>query len=186
MENLPADFFTAKAAKKRGPERHLTKNYNFAGPGTEYFARRKGSDFYEKLMKEAGRPLVGSKPYNKPYDKLDGCGFVHDKTFADPKATKEQVRAADKEFQKCAQKITLKDGVSDKLRSVASRIGFEGKIAAEKAGILRGGSFAAGGEGKGKHGSGFVGQELGKVGAALGALGRKAAKSIGIGVKRHR
>ena len=29
MENLPDDFFTAKAAKKRGPERHLTKNYNF-------------------------------------------------------------------------------------------------------------------------------------------------------------
>ena len=62
MNNLPADFFTGPAAKKRGPERHLTKNYNFAGPGTEYFARMKGSDFYEKLMKDAGRPLVGSKP----------------------------------------------------------------------------------------------------------------------------
>ena len=48
MENLPSDFFTPGAAKKRGPERHLTKNYNFAGPGTEYFARKKGSDFYEK------------------------------------------------------------------------------------------------------------------------------------------
>ena len=80
MQNLPDDFFTAKAAKKRGPERHLTKNYNFAGPGTEYFARKKGSDFYEKLMKEAGRPLVGSKPYNKPYDKLYAtlrCPFSH-------------------------------------------------------------------------------------------------------------
>ena len=186
MDNLPADFFTAAKAKKRGPERHLTKNYNFAGPGTEYFARKKGSDFYEKLMKEAGRPLVGSKPYNKPYDKLDGCGFVHDKTFADPKATKEQVRAADREFQKCAQKITLKDGVTDKLRSVASRIGFEGKIAAEKAGILRPGSFASGGEEKGKHGKGEVGSQLGKVGGALVSLGMKAKKKVVLGSKNSR
>ena len=51
MDNLPADFFTAAKAKKRGPERHLTKNYNFAGPGTEYFARKKGCDFYERLIK---------------------------------------------------------------------------------------------------------------------------------------
>ena len=111
---------------------------------------------------------------------MDGCGFVHDKTFADPKATKEQVRAADREFQKCAQKVTLKDGVSDKLRSVASRIGFEGKIAAEKVGILRGGSFAAGGEGKGKHGAGFVGQELGSLGSKLkqvASIGKKVLKT---------
>ena len=172
MENLPADFFTPAAAKKRGPERHLTKNYNFAGPGTEYFSRMKGSDFYVKLMKEAGRPLVGTKPYNKPYDKLDGCGKIHDKTFADPKATKEQVRAADREFQKCAGKITLKDGVTDKLRAVASQIGFEGKIAAEKAGWLRGGSFAAGGEKKGKV-KGFIGQELGKKPLLIHSLGKK-------------
>ena len=176
MDNLPADFFTAKAAKKRGPERHLTKNYNFAGPGTEYFARMKGSDFYEDLMKKAGRPLVGSKPYDKAYDKLDGCGKVHDKTFADPKATAAQVRAADREFQKCAQKITLKDGVSDKLRAVAARIGFEGKIAAEKAGLLRPGSFASGGEEKGHHGKGEFGSQLGKKGGRLVSLGQKVMK----------
>ena len=74
MSNVPADFFEPAQVKKRGPERHLTKNYNFAGPGTEYYARKKGSDFYENMMKKAGRPLVGSKPYNKAYDKLDGCG----------------------------------------------------------------------------------------------------------------
>ena len=183
MNNLPKDFFTPEAAKKRGPERHLTKNYNFAGPGTEYFARKKGSAFYEKLMKDAGRPLVGHKPYDKPYDKLDGCGFVHDKVFADPKATKEQVRAADREFQKCAQKITLKDGVSDKLRAVASRIGFAGKIAAEKVGLLRPGSFASGGEQKGKHGSGEVGSQLGKVGGALVSVGKKVLKAHKKGMK---
>ena len=184
MQNLPDDFFTTKSVKKRGPERHLTKNYNFAGPGTEYFARMKGSAFYEKMMKDAGRPLVGSKPYNKPYDKLDGCGKVHDKVFADPKATKEQVRAADREFQKCAQKIKVsEDGVTDKLRSIAARVGFEGKIAAEKAGLLRPGSFASGGEEKGEHGKGEVGSQLGKKGGQLVALGKKAAHLIQKGVK---
>jgi len=48
------------------PERHLTNKYNFAGPGTEYAARMKGSDFYEKKMKEEGKPIVGTKPYNVP------------------------------------------------------------------------------------------------------------------------
>jgi hypothetical protein len=183
MQNLPKDFFTPEAAKKRGPERHLTKNYNFAGPGTEYFARMKGSGFYEKLMKDAGRPLVGTKPYNKAYDKLDGCGRVHDKVFADPKATSAQVRAADREFQKCAQGVKLSEGLTDKLRSVASRVGFEGKIAAEKAGVLRGGSFASGGEDKGKHGSGEIGSQLGKKGAVLVSLGKKAIAIAQKGVK---
>jgi len=184
MQNLPADFFDPKKAKKRGPERHLTKNYNFAGPGTEYFARMKGSDFYENLMKQSGRPLVGSKPYNKPYDKLDGCGFVHDKVFADPKATPAEVRAADREFQKCAQKVSIKtDGLSNKLRSLVSRAGFEGKIAAEKAEILRPGSFASGGSQKGEHGKGEIGQQLGKKGAALGSLGRKVFTAVRKGVK---
>ena len=49
---------TLEEAKKRGPERHLTNKYNFAGPGTFYEARMKGSDFYENLMKEAGRKVV--------------------------------------------------------------------------------------------------------------------------------
>ena len=172
-------------AKKRGPERHLTKNYNFAGPGTFYKARMKGSDFYEKLMKDSGRPVIGTKPYNKPYDKLDRCGYTHDAVYAKPNATAEQVKQADRNFQKCAQGVTLKDGVSDKLRSIASRVGFEGKIALESAGVLRKGSFAAGGTDKGKYGKGEVGSELGKVGAKLGSLGRKVAKKVGIGVKRN-
>jgi len=184
MQNLPKDFFTAEAAKKRGPERHLTKNYNFAGPGTEYFARMKGSAFYEKMMKDAGRSVVGSKPYNKAYDKLDGCGRVHDKVFADPRATPAQVRAADKQFQKCAQGVKLtEDGITDKLRSVAARVGFEGKIAAEKAGLLRPGSFASGGEEKGHHGKGEFGSQLGKKGAALLSLGKKAVAIANKGVK---
>ena len=64
---------TVEEAKKRGPERHLTNKYNYAGPGTFFKARQAGSDVYEKLMKDAGRPLVGTKPYNKPINKLDTC-----------------------------------------------------------------------------------------------------------------
>ena len=109
----------------------------------------KGSAFYEKMMKDAGRPLVGSKPYNKPYDKLDKCGFTHDKVYANKNATAAQVKEADRQFQKCAQKITFeKDGVKDKLRSIAARAGFEGKIALESVGVLRKGSFASGGDKK--------------------------------------
>tara|TARA_R110000751_G_scaffold64970_3_gene133189 strand:+ start:628 stop:1227 length:600 start_codon:yes stop_codon:yes gene_type:complete len=145
-EDKTEDDYSPDAAKKRGPERHLTKNYNFAGPGTEYKARMKGSAFYEKMMKDAGRTPVGSKPYNKPYDKLDACGKKHDKVYANPKATPAQVKEADRVFQKCAQKITVKDdGITDKLRSIAARTGFEGKIALESVGVLRKGSFASGG-----------------------------------------
>jgi len=148
-EDKKEDDYSPDAVKKRGPERHLTKNYNFAGPGTEYRARMKGSAFYEKMMKDAGRPLVGSKPYNKPYDALDKCGFHHDKIYANKNATAAQVKEADRQFQKCAQKITFeKDGVKDKLRSIAARAGFEGKIALESIGVLRKGSFASGGDKK--------------------------------------
>ena len=65
-EDVKVDEFSGEEAKKRGPEKHLTNKYNFAGPGTEYAARMKGSAFYEKMMTDAGRKLVGTKPYNKP------------------------------------------------------------------------------------------------------------------------
>ena len=150
-EDTKDDDYSPDAVKKRGPERHLTKDYNFAGPGTEYRARMKGSDFYEKMMKDAGRPLVGTKPYNKPFDKLDACGKIHDKVYANRNATAAQVKEADRVFQKCAQKVTLKDdGLTDKLRSLAARAGFEGKIALESVGVLRKGSFASGGDKKRK------------------------------------
>ena len=97
---------TVEAAKKRGNrERHLSNKYNFAGPGTEFRARMKGSDFYEKLMKDAGRKVVGTKPYNKPYDAIDGCGLIHDKVYAKPDATGAEVQKADKDFQKCVRRV---------------------------------------------------------------------------------
>jgi len=138
------DVFSGEEAKKRGPERHLTSKYNFAGPGTEYAARMKGSAFYEKMMNDAGRKLVGTKPYNKPINKLDGCAKIHDKVYNNKKATASMVKDADRAFQSCVKKKGAK-GVEEKLLSIAARAGFEGKIALESVGVLRKGSFAEGG-----------------------------------------
>ena len=34
-EDVKVDEFSGEEAKKRGPEKHLTNKYNYAGPGTE-------------------------------------------------------------------------------------------------------------------------------------------------------
>jgi len=159
-------------AKKRGPERHLTSDYNFLGPGTFFKARMKGSDFYEKLMKDSGRKAVGTKPYGKPFNKLDACAKIHDTTYADPNASAAEVLASDKAIQVCAKKNVGTDStLSEKLLSKVVRAGFEGKNALEAKDVLRKGSFADGGE---KHGIG----EFGKKVKSLHTLGMKA---LGIG-----
>lgn len=173
MSDVPPEYFTVAQAKKRGPERHLSGNYNFAGPGTEFRARKKGSDFYEELMKKSGRKVVGTKPYNKPYDAIDGCGLVHDTVYAKKNATGAEVQKADRDFQKCVVKA-IKDGkaegVGNKLRAAVSLVGFEGKLAGENLGLVRKGSIADGGD---KHS--VLGQ---KVGAAITSIGEKAKAAV--------
>ena len=166
---------TIEDVKKSGPERHLTNKYNFAGPGTFYAARMKGSDFYEDLMKEAGRKLVGTKPYDVPINKLDSCAKIHDKTYNDPNASASQVQEADRVFQECIGKIKPSDGLEQKLLAVAAKKGFDVKLLAENVGVVRKGSFADGGA---KHS--VLGQ---KVRGAVG-LGQKALGSVGKTVKR--
>tara|TARA_R110000824_G_scaffold173445_1_gene351522 strand:+ start:609 stop:1118 length:510 start_codon:yes stop_codon:yes gene_type:complete len=161
--------------KKRGPERHLTKKYNFAGPGTEYAARMKGSDFYENLMKEAGRPVVGTKPYNIPINKIDACAKTHDKTYNDKNATAGQVKQADKVFQDCVSKVKVGDGIEQALLAKAAKVGFDAKLVAESGGIIRKGSFASGGD---KHSTLGI-----KVSGAIG-LGKKATGSVRKGIKK--
>lgn len=163
-----------EAIKSRGAENHLTSKYNFAGPGTMYAARMKGSDFYENLMKEAGRPLVGTKPYNKPINKLDACAVIHDKAYNDPNATAAQVKEADRVFQACIKKVNVSDGIEQKFLSVAGRAGFDAKIMAETAGIVRKGSFADGGDKQ---------SALGKKVSAIATLGSKAVKKVQRGIK---
>ena len=136
-----------KAAKKRGPEHHLSNKYNFAGPGTFYAERMKGSDYYEALIKASGRKLVGTKPYDKPYDKVDSCGLPHDKVFNNPNASADEVQKADKVFQQCALKAAQDTDIADeRLRGIFAAGGFELKKRLEDAAILRKGSWAQGGE----------------------------------------
>ncbi len=165
---------TVEEVKKRGPERHLASSYNFAGPGTFYAARMKGSDFYENLMKEAGKKIVGTKPYNVPINKLDACAKIHDKVYNNPKATGSQVQEADKVFQDCISKIKVSDGVPQKLLAVAAKKGFDTKLLAENLGVVRKGSLSDGGARRSVLGS--------KVRAA-GSLGKKTAGKFVKGVK---
>ena len=165
---------TLEDAKKRGPERHLTNAYNFAGPGTMYKARMKGSDFYENLMKEAGRKLVGTKPYNVPINKLDTCARTHDKTYADPKATADEVRKADNVFIDCIGKVKVSDGIEEKLLAVAGKVGFDTKRVVEDAGLVRKGSFSDGGDKQ---------SGLGKKISKFKSMGKKVKQVIKKGVK---
>ena len=128
---------TIEEAKKRGPERHLTNKYNFAGPGTEYAARMKGSQFYENLMREAGRKVVGTKPYNVPINKLDSCAKIHDKAYNNPNASASQVQQADRVFQECIGKIKPSDGIQQALLAKAAKTGFDAKLIAENVGDIR-------------------------------------------------
>ena len=166
---------TIEDVKKKGPERHLTNKYNFAGPGTFYHARMKGSDFYENLMKEAGRKVVGTKPYNVPINKLDTCARSHDKVYNDPNAGPAAVQQADRIFQNCIGKIKPSDGIEQKLLAVAAKKGFDAKLLAENVGLVRKGSFADGGA---KHS--VLGQ---KIKGAVG-LGKKALGSVGKTIKQ--
>jgi len=173
MSDVPPEYYTPAMAKKRGPERHLSGKYNFAGPGTEFRARMKGSDFYENLMKQAGRKVVGTKPYNKPYDAIDTCGIIHDRVYANKNATGAEVQKADRDFQKCVIKA-IKDGkaegLGNKARATVALLGFEGKLAIENVGLVRKGSKSDGGDKQS-----ILGQ---KVGAALTSLGNKARHVI--------
>tara|TARA_R110001632_G_scaffold17656_2_gene55730 strand:- start:4606 stop:5088 length:483 start_codon:yes stop_codon:yes gene_type:complete len=157
------------------PERHLTNKYNFAGPGTEYAARMKGSDFYEKKMKDEGKPVVGTKPYNVPINKLDACAKIHDKTYNNPNASGEQVQQADRVFQDCISKIKVSDGIQQTLLAKAAVKGFDAKLAVESTGVIRKGSLARGGDKQSVLGS--------KVSGAVG-LGKKALGGVVKGIKK--
>ena len=166
---------TVEEVKKLGRENHLTSAYNFAGPGTMYAARMKGSDFYEQLMKDAGRKVVGTKPYDKPINKLDACAKKHDSVYNNPKATGDQVQQADRVFQDCIGKIKASDGIQQKLLAKAATAGFDAKLAAEKTGVVRKGSLAEGGDKQ---------SGLGKKVSSVVGIGKKATSVIKKGVKK--
>lgn len=165
---------SVEEAKKAGRENHLTNKYNFAGPGTMYAARMRGSDFYENLMKESGRRIVGTKPYNIPINKLDACAKTHDSVYNNPKATGDEVQKADRVFQDCIGKIKASDGIQQSLLAKAATAGFDAKLAVESTGLIRKGSLADGGDKQ---------SGLGKKISNFKSMGKKVKSSIKKGLK---
>ena len=165
---------TVEEAKKRGRENHLTNKYNFAGPGTMYAARMKGSEFYENLMKDAGRRVVGTKPYNVAINKLDSCAKVHDKVYNNPRASGAEVQSSDRVFRDCVKKIKPgEDGIQQALLAKAAQVGFDTKLAVENVGLVRKGSFAEGGDKR---------STLGKKINSVAHFGKKVTSKIVKGV----
>ena len=130
-----------KKARTRGDEKHLTNQYNYAGPGTFFHARQKGSDYYERLMKATGHKVKGTRPYDRPFNDLDSCAVVHDRAYANPKKTPTQIQQADKTFQSCIGKINNPDRQQALLIKGAQK-GFSAKLKAEDIGIMKKGSLS--------------------------------------------
>ena len=128
-------------AKSRGNEKHLTNQYNYAGPGTFFDARQRGSGYYEKLMQATGHKVIGTKPYNKPFNKLDSCAVIHDRAYANPNLKPAQIQQADKDFQSCIGRISGADRQQALLIKGAQK-GFSAKLKAENIGLMKKGSLS--------------------------------------------
>ena len=135
------DAKDVKKAKSRGNEKHLTNQYNFAGPGTFFHARQQGSDYYEKLMRATGHKVMGTKPYNKPFNDLDKCAVTHDTAYDNPNLSPAQIQKADKTFQSCIGKIKNPDRQQALLIKGAQK-GFSAKLKAENVGLMKKGSLS--------------------------------------------
>ena len=135
------DAKDVKKAKSRGNEKHLTNQYNFAGPGTFFHARQQGSDYYEKLMRATGHKVMGTKPYNKPSNDLDKCAVTHDTAYDNPNLSPAQIQKADKTFQSCIGKIKNPDRQQALLIKGAQK-GFSAKLKAENVGLMKKGSLS--------------------------------------------
>ena len=135
------DAKDVKKAKSRGNEKHLTNQYNFAGPGTFFHARQHGSDYYEKLMRATGHKIIGTKPYNKPFNDLDKCAVTHDTAYDNPNLSPAQIQKADKTFQSCIGKIKNPDRQQALLIKGAQK-GFSAKLKAEDVGLMKKGSLS--------------------------------------------
>jgi len=131
---------------KSGKERHLTKKYNFCGPGTKLQNRLKGT--YEANMKKYKKKIVGTAPYGKPANILDSACKRHDIAFSKKGLPAKQVRDADRALISAAKSIQNNTRNPRKLRREARKVryGIRGKVLAEDIGIIRKGAFSQGGE----------------------------------------
>ena len=136
---------TVEDIKKAPREKHIP-SYNYCGPATAYTARTSGK--YEKLMKEAGKSLVGTAPYGRPKNTLDRACKAHDKVFGLKNAPATVVRRADRMLIKKAYDISKDSSKPKRERAEASAVvaGIGGKVALEKLGVIRKGAFSKGGD----------------------------------------
>ena len=49
-------------------------------------------------MMATGHKVIGTKPYNKTFNKLDSCAVIHDRAYANPNLKPAQIQQADKDF----------------------------------------------------------------------------------------
>ena len=122
----------------------LASKYNYAGPGTYFYARQKGSDYYKALMKRLGKPLVGTEPYDKPYNKLDAAAMAHDAVYANKNATTEEIRRSDEAIIRAAKNIDVSDGLDQFILAQVTIIGFNAKNGGEDIGFFPRGWLANG------------------------------------------
>ena len=136
---------TVEDIKKAPREKHIP-GYNYCGPATKYTARTSGK--YAQLMDKAGKTKIGTAPYNRPKNKLDRACKAHDKTFGLKNASGDVVRRADRLLIQRAYKISKDSSKPKAERAAAGAVvaGIGGKVALEKMGIIRKGSFAQGGD----------------------------------------
>lgn len=137
--------FAEEDVNQNTTEKHLPGGYNYAGPGTYYNARMKGSDYYEALMKYKGKTPTGTKPYDKPINMLDAAAQKHDKVYDDKNATTEEVRKSDKDLMNAAKKFGLSDKSrgKDKVLSVGTLATFKTKHFLEDIGLINMNALAA-------------------------------------------
>ena len=116
--------FDEQDLKQNTTEKHLPGGYNYAGPGTYYHARQKGSDYYEALMEKLDKPLTGTEPYDQPVNKLDAAAMAHDKAYEDKTLSVEEVRLSDKALMAAAKTVDIDDGFNEFAMAQAVIVGF--------------------------------------------------------------
>ena len=84
-------------------------------------------------MRATGHKVMGTKPYNRPFNDLDKCAVTHDRAYDNPNLSPAQIQKADKTFQACIGKIKNPDRQQALLIKGAQK-GFSAKL---KAGDVR-------------------------------------------------
>ena len=92
-------------------------------------------------MRATGHKVMGTKPYNKPFNDLDKCAVTHDTAYDNPNLSPAQIQKADKTFQTCIGNIKNPDRRQALLIKGAQK-GVSAKLKAENVGLMKKGSLS--------------------------------------------